>query len=218
MTRAGIYRILNTKTGRFYVGSSRDCRRRFSEHKSRLTRGVHCNSKLQASWNKHGHENFKFEQIASVIDIAFIEELEQQFINDTDCVNSGYNLAPTAGNTAGWRANDETRARMSKAAKARDHSVQVAAMAAASKGKRRPEYVIEAMQAGRRANPIGIAGRLKMSISATARSRYSQEDRKRMSEMRDAGKTWRDIGIAFGVGHGPVMAYVRQWKELANVK
>lgn len=218
MICSGIYRIRNVATGRVYVGSSRDCRRRFSEHRSRLIRGVHCNAKLQASWNKHGSANFQFEVIASVLDVSFIEQLEQQFLDELDCVNSGYNLAPTAGNTAGWRANNETRARMSKAAKARDNSVQVLAMTAATKGKKRPQYVIDAMQAGRLAKPISDAVRLQMSHSAVARSRYSQDDRRRMSEMRDAGETWRAIGAAFGVGHGPVMIYVQQWRDRANAR
>lgn len=217
MKQAGIYLIRNANTGRVYVGSSRDCGRRFSEHKSRLIRGVHCNAKLQASWNKHGSASFCFEVIASVLDVSFIEQLEQQFLDELDCVKSGYNLAPTAGNTAGWRASDETRVRMSRAAKARDNSAQVVAMAAATRGKRRPKYVIDAMQAGRLSKPLSDAARMQMSRSAIARSRYGQDDRRRMSEMRDGGKTWREIGAAFGVGHGPVMLYVQQWRA-ANAR
>jgi hypothetical protein len=42
-----------------------------------------------------------------------------------------------------------------------------------------------------------------------------QDNRRRMAEMRDAGATWRAIGAHFGVGHGPVMVYVKQWRANA---
>lgn len=216
MNTAGIYEIRNTTTGRAYIGSTRSFPRRFSEHKSRLRRGVHTNARLQASWNKHGESVFTFAAIASVIDFAQLEALEQTILDDRRAVELGYNLAPTAGNTAGWRAGPETRARMSEAAKRRTNAVQIIAMAEATRGKARPQYVIDAMQRGRREAPLNAASRKRMSDSATARSRYSSEDRAAMSAMRDAGATWRAIGAVFGVQHQAVMVYVKAWRA-ANV-
>lgn len=54
MSNAGIYMIVNKVNGKRYVGSSRNCHRRKSEHLSRLRRNAHINSKLQAAWNKYG--------------------------------------------------------------------------------------------------------------------------------------------------------------------
>jgi len=213
MSPSGIYFIRNTVTDRVYVGSSRNIQRRFSEHRSRLSRGVHCNARLQASWNKHGAKAFSFEVVASVLNEDEIEPLEQQFIDELNAVETGYNLAPTAGNTAGWKASLETRERMSQAAKKRDHSAQVKAMAAATTGKKRPQYVIDAMQAGRRNKALSCESRQRMSLAATARSRYSSDDRRRMSEMRDSGASWRAIADSFGVtGHAAVMVYVKRWR------
>lgn len=205
----GIYAIRNLNNGKIYVGSSVDCLRRFSEHRTRLVRGVHINAKLQSAWNKHGDAAFEFVVIASVLRATELASVEQLFLDELDVVRSGYNLSPTAGNTLGWKASEETRRRMSEAAKRRDHSVQVLAMAKATRGKKRPQHVLDAMLASRLGSVASEETREKQSASARARSRYSQDDRKAMYEMRKSGATWREIGKSFGVGHGPVMVYVK---------
>lgn len=214
MTGAGIYMLVNKVNGKRYVGSSRDCVRRKSEHISKLRRGVHINKKLQAAWNKYGEHNFEFVIALSVLKPEEIEAIEQQFLNDLKAVETGYNLAPVAGNTAGWRATEETRKRMSEAAKRRDNSVQVARMAEATRGKKRPQYVIEAMQAGRKANPITSKTRDLMAKSARARSRYSDADRAEMARLRDSGVTLREIARRFGTtSHAAIAIYIRDWKN-----
>lgn len=212
MTVCGIYQMRNAVTGRVYIGSSRDCRRRFSEHRGRLRRGAHINGKLQASWNKHGEAAFEFSILASVLNPDHLESVEQQFLDEHDAVGSGYNLAPTAGNTAGWRASDETRARMSEAAKRRDNSVQIKAMAAATRGISRPPHVIEAIRRAHTNKKVSDETRKKMSASAVRRSRYSQADRQRMSEMLEAGATWRAVSEHFGVGTAAIGVYVKRWR------
>lgn len=207
----GIYAIKNLNNGKIYVGSSVDCLRRFSEHRTRLVRGVHINAKLQSAWNKHGASAFEFMVIASVLRASDLSSVEQLFLDELAVVRSGYNLSPTAGNTLGWKASEETRRRMSDAAKRRDHSVQVLAMAKATRGKKRPQHVIDAIRASHLGSVASSETRAKQSASARARSRYSQDDRKAMYEMRQSGATWREIGKSFGVGHGPVMVYVKDW-------
>ena len=214
----GIYVIRNNVTGKTYVGSSRDCLRRKGEHYSRLRRGAHLNGKLQASWNKHGEASFDFTVIMSVLNPDHLEAIEQSFLDDMKAVKDGYNLAPIAGNTAGWKASDETRKRMSDAAKKRDNSLQVKAMQAATTGVKRPQYVIDAMQAARKANPISAEGRARMSASAKARgsnitpehqillrslaiarARFSAEQMADMAGLKDAGWTLKKIGEKFGI-------------------
>lgn len=50
----GVYKILNTKTGKFYIGSSKDINKRFKDHIRKLKNCVHHSAKLQNSCNKHG--------------------------------------------------------------------------------------------------------------------------------------------------------------------
>lgn len=209
----GIYFITNTATGRIYVGSSRNCPRRFSEHRSRLRRGVHHNAKLQATWLKHGEAAFDFKMVCTVLSADSLELVEQGFIDEYQAVRMGYNLAPTAGNTAGWVAGPETRKRMSEAAKRRDHSAQVQAMAARNRGQKRPEHVLQAMREGKKNSPITQKTREQMAVSARNRSRYDDAARAGMAAMRDQGRTWRDIAKSYGLtGHAAVMVYVKEWK------
>lgn len=214
MTDAGIYMLVNKANGKRYVGSSRNCQRRKAEHISRLRRGAHINAKLQAAWNKYGEHNFEFVVAFSVLNVDDIEAVEQQFLDELQAVHTGYNLAPVAGNTAGWKAPPETRKRMSEAAKKRDHSVQVARMAEATRGKKRPQYVIDAMQAGRKANPVTLATREQMARSARARSRYSDKDREEMARLRDDGVGLREIARRFNTtSHAAIAIYIRDWKS-----
>lgn len=216
MTKAGIYMLVNKVTGKTYIGSSRDCERRKMEHITRLRRGVHINSKLQASWNKHGEAAFEFIVVFTVLNVDSIEHIEQHFLDEADAVANGYNLAPTAGNTAGWIAPPETRKRMSEAAKKRDHSVQVAAMSKATRGRKRPQDEIDRIQATRRANakPTTAETRSKMATSARARSRYSDADRAEMARLRDSGTGLREIARQFNTtSHAAIAIYIRDWKN-----
>jgi len=56
----GIYMILNITNKKCYVGSSKNCKARKYHHFGRLRNNKHCNSYLQASFNKHGEDKFKF--------------------------------------------------------------------------------------------------------------------------------------------------------------
>lgn len=232
MKKAGIYTLVNKTTGKVYVGSSRDCDRRKSEHISRLRRGVHINAKLQAAWNKYGEEAFEFLTIFTVLDVSQIEAIEQRFLDESDAVRTGYNLAPTAGNTAGWKAPPETRKRMSEAAKRRDNSVQVQRMREAIKGRKRPQSEIDRIQATRRATYTHVSAetRAKMAESARARgctsspehlerlrqmaiarARFTIDQMKEMAAMKDAGATLKQIGQRYGVAaESTVSMYVRK--------
>lgn len=61
MVISGVYKITNTESGKFYIGSSKDMDNRKSEHWNALRRGDHINPILQNSWNYHGESVFTFE-------------------------------------------------------------------------------------------------------------------------------------------------------------
>lgn len=229
----GIYQWRNVVNGKVYLGSSQDCSRRMLEHRSSLRRGAHVNKKLQAAWNKYGEANFEFSMLFTVFDRDHLEAVEQDFLDDRRATVTGYNLAPTAGNTAGWRASEETRQRMSAAAKKRDNTAQVLSMAQACRGKKRPQYVIDAMQAGRRAAPLTDQSRQRMSESAKARgssitpehkarliqmtkarARFTAEQQGQMAAMRADGSTLREIGLAFGIAaESSVHMNIKRWRD-----
>lgn len=59
----GVYSIINTVTGKSYIGSSCDIKRRFNHHRQWLDKNIHHCMYLQRSWNKHGKHNFVFNII-----------------------------------------------------------------------------------------------------------------------------------------------------------
>jgi len=50
-------------SGHLYLGCSKDYKRRFREHRRKLNKRTHANSRLQNSWNKYGEKAFTFEVI-----------------------------------------------------------------------------------------------------------------------------------------------------------
>lgn len=81
----GIYRMTNTQTGKFYIGSSVDIRNRWYKHLSHLRRGIHANAHLQAAFTQSGEDAFLFELVEACEPGALLA-LEQYHI---DALGSG---------------------------------------------------------------------------------------------------------------------------------
>ena len=79
MKISGIYKIINTITGDFYIGSSKDVKRRWNEHKLPSTWKKHPNNQLYKDMQEYGKDKFVFELLAEV-EIEKLKEKEQQFI------------------------------------------------------------------------------------------------------------------------------------------
>lgn len=97
---SGIYKIVNVINNKFYIGSSKNIKRRFSIHKSALKNNRHHSIYLQRSYNKHGLDSFKFE-IVKEMDNPTYQQLfdeETKHINEllphynVGCVGGGDNL------------------------------------------------------------------------------------------------------------------------------
>ena len=89
---SGIYKITNTVTGDFYIGSSNDVKRRWAEHKKPSTCKNNPNNQLYQDMQKYGLDKFDF-QVIEEVEIEKLKETEQQFIET---------LKPTYNN---YRAN-----------------------------------------------------------------------------------------------------------------
>lgn len=113
----GIYKIINTNTGKIYIGSAVDLRRRLYAHLKSLRRNSHDNTYLQNAWNKYGEDSFEFSVIEIVDDKSKLLEVEQKWINQTLCYkrDKGYNISPTAGSTLGLKHTKEQRLKNSLA-------------------------------------------------------------------------------------------------------
>lgn len=91
-SNCGVYKITNTVTGDFYIGSSVSLAKRFRDHRYTLESNYHRNVHLQNAWNKYGADNFLFEVIL-YCDKSMTLYYEQVLI---DGLNPTYNIARVA--------------------------------------------------------------------------------------------------------------------------
>lgn len=80
MKKCGIYSITQISTGKRYIGSSVNIKRRWYSHKSALRRNIADNIHLQNAWNKYGSEDFIFEIIEENLYIEILEDRENYYI------------------------------------------------------------------------------------------------------------------------------------------
>lgn len=98
-----VYKIVNIKTNKIYIGSSKNVYIRFYQHIKSLFKNKHHSIHLQRSWNKYGSNNFIFK-IIEQIDIKnfrnekeytnYLREREQYYIDSLQAYNPkyGYNI------------------------------------------------------------------------------------------------------------------------------
>ena len=75
----GVYKITNTITGDFYVGSSKNVKLRWAEHKRQSAWNKQPNNQMYLDMQKYGVDNFDF-QILEVVEPEELKEKEQKFI------------------------------------------------------------------------------------------------------------------------------------------
>ena len=112
---SGVYKITNTITGDFYIGSSKNVKRRWESHKC-PSRWNQCpNKQLYKDMRKYGVDKFVFEVIEEV-EVDSLKEMEQQFIET---------LKPTYNNINANGLNieryKETKKEYSKTDKSKKH-------------------------------------------------------------------------------------------------
>lgn len=112
----GIYKILNTKNNKVYIGSAVSLERRIQDHKYRLRKNIHKNSHLQSAWNKYKEESFEFSIIEYINDVSKLIQREQFYIDTLLAANreSGYNMVPDAITSLGIKRSPETIKRISE--------------------------------------------------------------------------------------------------------
>ena len=76
---SGIYKITNTVTGDFYIGSSKNVKQRLAAHKCQSTLAQCPNNPMYLDMRKYGVDKFVFE-ILEVVEVEKLKEIEQQFI------------------------------------------------------------------------------------------------------------------------------------------
>ena len=79
MKISGVYKITNTITGDFYIGSSKDVKQRWIQHKKSSVWKYYPNNPIYHDMRKYGTDKFEF-QILEEVEIGSLKEKEQWFI------------------------------------------------------------------------------------------------------------------------------------------
>lgn len=110
----GIYKIVNTKNNKIYIGSSVNIKSRESKHFWMLKTGIHDNEYLQKSYNKYGRDSFSFEVIEYCEPNILIEkENEYIILYESNNLTKGFNLA-LVNEFRRNTYNDEVKIKLSK--------------------------------------------------------------------------------------------------------
>lgn len=87
---SGIYKIINTITGDFYIGSSKNVKQRWRSHKSLSKWNEYPNNKMYQDMKRYGMDYFVFE-ILEEVEANKLKEIEQQFIEKLKPTYNNYN-------------------------------------------------------------------------------------------------------------------------------
>ena len=91
---SAVYKIVNTVTGDFYIGSSRNVKRRWAQHKYPSVWKKHPNNPMYKDMQKYGVDKFRLQILAPVMP-EYLTQVEQEFI---EMLNPTYNN----NNAKGW--------------------------------------------------------------------------------------------------------------------
>lgn len=163
---SGVYAIVNLISGKQYIGSAVDIKKRRGDHFTMLKKGSHHCRHLQNAYNKYGRTRFGFKIIMECQASELVRN-EQRHM-DGARKNNLYNSCPTAGSFLGIKRTPETIARLS----------------ASNSGKKRTQEHCRRMSEARKGistGPHTEETKARMSEKAKARA-ADPEERKIRSE------------------------------------
>ena len=142
----GIYAIVNTESGKVYVGATaRSFKERWAEHRKRLRGGYHDNSHLNRAWKKYGAAAFEFVVLEGVEDPDCLIECEQYWLDEYRMAGLVYNTGVVAGaHRLGCSHTEETKRKLSEIFKGRPRgprSAETRRKIGESKAKLYPAFV-----------------------------------------------------------------------------
>lgn len=76
---SAVYKIVNTVTGDFYIGSSKNVMHRWANHKCPSRWNEHLNNPMYQDMQKYGLDKFRFQILAPVMP-EYLKQVEQEFI------------------------------------------------------------------------------------------------------------------------------------------
>lgn len=115
----GIYKFTSKTSNKIYIGSAKNLRKRFVQHKSNLKLNKHHSIHFQNAYNKYGESDFVYEVLENVEDINELLIKEQYYLDtllfaqdyikkvNNKFLELGYNMNPIALNRLGSKQSEE---------------------------------------------------------------------------------------------------------------
>lgn len=182
----GVYRIVDAKTGRFYIGSSVNIAKRWGHHLYRFGKGTHPNPTMQAIWNADPRR-----LQAGVIELCGggRDEILRREQFHMDAANVGanrecMNVLAVAGSHLGRKRSAETRAAMSRVMQGRLAS---------------PEAK-QKMRAAKLGKPLSLEHRQKLAAAQVGRVYAKRPWRPRPQDRMFSPDQVREIRAAKAAG------------------
>ena len=136
---SAVYKIMNEVTGDFYIGSSKNVRRRWKEHKSPSVWKQHPNNPMYKDMQKYGVDKFMFQILVPVMP-EYLTQVEQEFIK---MLNPTYNN----NNAKGWdveKRKEASRKYYSKLCEYNGETLTLNALTCRFKRMKIPHAMLEA--------------------------------------------------------------------------
>lgn len=87
---SAVYKIVNEVTGDFYIGSSKNVKNRWADHKKPSNWKRYPNIHLYQDLHKYGVENFRFQILTPVMP-EYLKQVEQELIETLKPTYNNYN-------------------------------------------------------------------------------------------------------------------------------
>lgn len=178
MKDSGVYAIISP-SGKRYIGSAKNCHKRWQEHLRLLRRGEHHSPALQRAFDKYGEAAMHFSRVEIVAPEDLL--IREQANIDAFEFDSLYNVARQAlGPMTGRKHTDMTRALMRQLADERMTPEVRNALSETrkSRGLKPTREVLEASAAARRGKPLSEEHKAKLSAKLKGRVRSADVGRR----------------------------------------
>lgn len=122
----GVYLIKCKSENKVYIGQSKNIKRRYVCHISKLRKHNHPNKYLQEAFDKYGENDFSYEVLVELKNDDFnrqkLYDLETSYISLYRSDNKGFGYNIESGGKSVGRFPDETLKKMSECKKGKKHS------------------------------------------------------------------------------------------------
>jgi group I intron endonuclease len=159
----GIYAIVHPESGRLYIGSSVNVRKRLNSHRRKLELEKHDNIILQGIWNKYGKDSLFCCLVEIVSERRTLLEREQYWM---DAVNPSINILKFADSRKGHKQSAETVEKRVSAFRGKPQSEESKKRKSeAQKGRRFTQEHINNMVIGFKTRPTALYAKLEFRVT-----------------------------------------------------